>query len=102
MVIVQERFIQIDGHRLWTRRVGESIRPDRLPIVLLHGGPGVPCDDFEPLELLADDGRELFRYDQLGCGRSDHRDDPSFIRVEHFVAELSQVVTAFGLKRFHL
>ncbi len=98
----QDQFISIDGHRIWTRRVGETTLPHRLPIVLLHGGPGVPSDYLEPLELLADDGREVIRYDQLGCGRSDHPDDPSFMRVERFVAELSQVAQALGLKRFHL
>lgn len=99
---IQEQLISIDGHRVWTRRVGETSRPDRLPIVLLHGGPGVPSDYLEPLELLAGDGREVIRYDQLGCGRSDHPDDPSFMRVERFVAELAQVTQALNLTRFHL
>ncbi len=98
----QEQFITIDGHRVWTRRVGTTIRPDRLPIVLLHGGPGVPSDYLEPLELLASDGREVIRYDQLGCGRSDHPDDPSFMRVEHFLAELAKVREALDLDRVHL
>jgi proline-specific peptidase len=98
----QEQFVSMDGYRVWTRRVGETSRPDRLPIVLLHGGPGVPSDYLEPLELLADDGRDVIRYDQLGCGRSDHPDDSSFMRVERFVAELAQIVQVLGLKRFHL
>lgn len=98
----QEQFIAIDGHRVWTRRVGTTSRPDRLPIVLLHGGPGVPSDYLEPLELLASDGREVIRYDQLGCGRSDHPDDPSFMRVEHFLAELAQLREALDLDHVHL
>jgi len=98
----QEQLITIDGHRVWTRRVGTTSRPDRLPIVLLHGGPGVPSDYLEPLELLAADGREVIRYDQLGCGRSDHPDDPAFMRVDYFLAELAQVREALGLDRIHL
>lgn len=98
----QEQFIALDGHRIWCRRVGESRSPDRLPVVLLHGGPGVPSDYLEPLEALAAEGREVIRYDQLGCGRSDHPDDPTLLRVERFVAELVQVRDALGLERFHL
>jgi len=98
----QESFIPIDGHRVWTRRVGEASSPERLPIVLLHGGPGVPSDYLEPLELLTAAGRAVIRYDQLGCGRSDHPEDPSFMRVDYFVAELAQVCSALGLGRFHL
>ena len=97
-----EQFISIDGHRVWTRRVGPATQTDRWPVVLLHGGPGVPSDYLEPLELLAADGRELIRYDQLGCGRSDHPDDPALLNVERFVAELAQVCDALGLERFHL
>ena len=98
----QEQFIAFDGHRVWTRRVGTTTRPNRLPIVLLHGGPGVPSDYLEPLELLASDGREVIRYDQLGCGRSDHPDDPSFMRVDYFLAELAQVRDALDIDHVHL
>jgi len=98
----QEQFIAIDGHRVWTRRVGTASAPERLPLVLLHGGPGVPSDYLEPLEQLVADGREVIRYDQLGCGRSDHPDDPSLLNVERFVAELAQVRQALGLDRIHL
>jgi proline-specific peptidase len=98
----QEQFIPVDGHRIWTRRVGTCSSPERLPIVLLHGGPGVPSDYLEPLEALAADGREVIRYDQLGCGRSDHPDDLSLLQVERFVAELAQVRESLGLERIHL
>ena len=97
-----EQFVPVDGYRIWTRRVGECRSPDLLPIVLLHGGPGVPSDYLEPLEALAANGREVIRYDQLGCGRSDHPDDPALLRVERFVTELAQVREALGLQRIHL
>jgi len=98
----REQIIQVDGHDVWSRRTGQAGSDGQLPIVLLHGGPGVPSDYLEPLEQLADGGREVIRYDQLGCGRSDHPDDPSLLRVERFVAELQTVCTALGLERFHL
>lgn len=97
-----ERFIEVDGHRVWTHLTGEASSDERLPIVLLHGGPGVPSDYLEPLDALAASGRPVIRYDQLGCGRSDHPDDPTLLRVERFVAELETVRHAHGVERFHL
>lgn len=97
-----EQFVAVDGHQVWVRRVGETSDPERLPLVLLHGGPGVPSDYLEPLEQLAGGGREVIRYDQLGCGRSDHPEDPSLLQVERFVAELEVVRQALGLERIHL
>jgi L-proline amide hydrolase len=43
-----------------------------------------------------------YRYDQLGCGRSDHPDDPALLQVQRFVAELAEVREALGLDRLHL
>lgn len=97
-----EQFVAVDGHRVWTHRSGEASSDERLPIVLLHGGPGVPSDYLEPLDALAASGRPVIRYDQLGCGRSDHPDDPTLLRVERFVAELETVRHALGVERFHL
>jgi proline-specific peptidase len=102
VTISSEQFLSIDGHRVWTRRVGPATQTNRWPVVLLHGGPGVPSDYLEPLERLAADGHELIRYDQRGCGSSDHPDDPALLKVESFVAELAQVCSALGLERFHL
>ena len=99
---IQDRFIPVNGYRVWTRVVPGSGAPQRLPIVLLHGGPGVPSDYLEPLEALAREGRDVIRYDQLGCGRSDHPDDPTLLRVDRFVEELAQVRDDLGLERFHL
>ena len=98
----REQIIKVDGHAVWTRRVGGTGDSGRLPVVILHGGPGVPSDYLEPLELLARSGHEVIRYDQLGCGRSDHPDDPALLRVERFVAELETVCQTLELERFHL
>ena len=99
---IQEQFVRMDGHQVWSRCIGDNRSPQTLPLVLLHGGPGVPHDYLEPLERLADAGRQVVVYDQLGCGRSDHPDDPSLLRVERFVAELASIRAAWGLERIHL
>ncbi len=55
-----------DGHRLYVEECG---KPDGLPVVFVHGGPGSGCERyhrcfFDP---------EIYRivlFDQRGCGRS--------------------------------
>jgi len=53
-----------------------------LPVVVLHGGPGIPHDYLLPLSGLAAGGREVFFYDQLGSGNSDSPQEDEFYSVE--------------------
>lgn len=55
-----------------------------LPLVVLHGGPGIPHDYLLPLAGLAESagGRAVFFYDQLGSGNSDSPQDEEFYSVE--------------------
>lgn len=69
---------------------------------MLHGGPGLPCDYLEPLADLASSGRRVIFYDQLGCGNSDHIDDPSLWTVGLFVEEITAVRRGLGLDAPHL
>lgn len=96
-----EGYIPFHGHRTWYRVVGECA-PGRLPVVLLHGGPGVPSDYIEPMETLSQAGRQVIRYDQLGCGRSDHVHDPSLWTIALFVEELATLRRELALERIHL
>lgn len=74
----------------------------RLPLLVLHGGPGFPHDYLEDLAGLADSGRTVIFYDQLGCGKSDHPDDPSLWVMDTFVDEVAAVRDALDLDRIHL
>jgi len=98
--MTREGFIPFRGMRTWFRVTGELDR--RTPLLLVHGGPGVPSDALEPLEALADSGRPIVRYDQLGCGRSDRPRDPAHWTVDTFVDELRTVRRELGLERVHL
>ncbi len=99
---VHERTIDFRGHRVWTRTVGGADARGKLPVLCLHGGPGVPHDYLEPLEAVADSGRAVVFYDQLGCGNSDQPRDRSLWRIDLFLAELAAVRAALGLDRVHL
>lgn len=93
----EEGKINVDGHQIWYRRVGN----DGIPLLTLHGGPGAGHDYLEPLERLASH-RPVILYDQLGCGKSDQPDDRSLWRIERFVAEVNTVRQSLGLEQVHL
>lgn len=91
--------IPFRGFETWYRDVGPS---GGIPLVCLHGGPGSSHHSFEPLETLAEEGRRVVLYDQLGCGASDRPDDPELWTVELFVDEIGAVRRELGLERIHL
>jgi len=93
-----EGFVDVPGGRVWYRIVGSG---SRTPLLVLHGGPGVPSYYLKPLAALADERPVIF-YDQLGCGHSDHPTDTTLWRTERFVEELALVRKALGLKEVHL
>lgn len=92
-----EGTIAVPGGSVWYGSVGEG----DVPLLCLHGGPGMAHDYISTLADLADRRRVIF-YDQLGCGRSDRPDDPALWTLERSVAEVAAVREALGLDRFHL
>src|SRR6266849_7490207 len=99
----QEGFIPVVGeYRVWYHIVGGGAERESIPLLALHGGPGIPHDYIENLADLASDTRRVILYDQLGYGRSDQPDDTSLWRVERFVEELGILRRELGLDRIHL
>jgi L-proline amide hydrolase len=96
----REGYVEHGGGRTWYCVVGESA-DGRDPLLCLHGGPGSTHNYFAPLARLAEDGRAVVFYDQLGCGRSDR---PEAIEwgVDVFLAELAALRDELGLERVHL
>jgi proline-specific peptidase len=98
-----EGFIPVLGDaRVWYRIVGGGAEQETVPILTLHGGPGVPHDYITDMAALASDSRRVIFYDQLGCGRSDQPDDPSLWTIERSVQEIGIVRRALDLERVHL
>jgi proline-specific peptidase len=98
-----EGTVPFRGYRTWYQVVGELPSPGgKLPLLVLHGGPGFPHDYLEDLAPLADDGRPVIFYDQLGCGRSDHPDDGALWTMNTFVEEVGALRDGLGLERIHL
>ena len=53
----REGFVAVTGGRVWYRIAGEGTG---IPLLLMHGGPGVPHDYLEPLEALGDERPVVF------------------------------------------
>lgn len=85
----------IGEFHVWTKRVGTN---DDLNVLLLHGGPGVTDELYEPFDVwFPRAGIVYYYYDQLGSFRSDQPDDASLWDLPRFVDEVEQVRRALGL-----
>jgi proline-specific peptidase len=91
-------YINVDGGKIWYRMVGKG---NKTPMLMLHGGPGMPSYYLKPLSALGNDRKIIF-FDQLGCGKSDHITDTTLMTVDHYVEEVAKVVQYFGLKEYYL
>lgn len=83
-----------DGTRLrtWTTGVED---PHRLPVIMMHGGPGV-ADYLEPVADLIDDLCPVHRYDQRGTGGSTWNGEHTISRQ---VDDLAQLMDQWGHER---
>ncbi len=95
----REGYVSVTGGNVWYKIVGANRK--KIPLLLLHGGPGASHDYLEPLEALSDERPVIF-YDQLGGGNSDRPDDLSLWTIERFIEELEQVREALQLHEVHI
>ena len=95
-----------EGGSTWLQvTTPDSPREGALPLIVLHGGPGMAHDYVRNIAALADEtGRTVVHYDQFGCGRSTHRPDApaEFWSPDLFVAEFEQLVEHLGFDAYHL
>ena len=77
----------------------------KAPIFILHGGPGAAHNYVDSYKLLANDGRAVVHYDQLGCGNSTllPQKAAEFWTPQLFVDELENLVEHLGQRAgFHV
>lgn len=94
----REGRVAVEGGEVVWRRFGGG---PKTPLLVVHGGPGVPSDYLEPLAALGDE-RPVYMWDQLGCGRSDRPSNPALWTRERFVSEMAEVRRALRLRRVHI
>jgi proline iminopeptidase len=85
-----------DGYNLNVEEVGSG-----LPLIVLHGGPGLDHSMFRPyLDALGDEYRLLY-VDERGQGRS-QRVDPETLSLDRFARDVDLLAEALGLEGFVL
>ena len=98
----REGTLDFRGCQTWYRVTGDldaSRAAGKAPLVVLHGGPGVPHDYTLRIAGLAEQGRAVVHYDQLGCGRSTHlrEEGAGFWTVSLFLDELDNLLEGLGI-----
>jgi L-proline amide hydrolase len=96
---VQEGEAPFEGYKTWYRVTGD-LKGAKKPLVVLHGGPGASHDYVDSIKAIAQQGRAVVHYDQLGCGKSTHLRDKGvdFWTVGLFLRELESLLTHLGIR----
>lgn len=100
----------VPGQRFWALPTGSRIAyltipaegtPKPTPIIFLHGGPGVPqmAVDAPFFGQLAQDGYDVYLYDQIGAGLSARLGDPGAYTLARHVADLEAIRQQIGAAR---
>ncbi|MEF3045846.1 prolyl aminopeptidase [Pseudotabrizicola sp. L79] len=85
-----------DGHRVYVEQCG---RPDGIPVLVLHGGPGGGCSPamrryFDPSVY------RIVLFDQRGCGRSQPHASVENNTTWHLVNDIEVLRQKLGIDRF--
>ncbi len=83
------------GHRIYVEQCG---RPDGVPVLVVHGGPGGGCSPamrryFDPSIY------RIILFDQRGCGRSRPHASVEQNTTWHLVADMEAIRAALGLDK---
>ncbi|MEL6550743.1 MAG: prolyl aminopeptidase [Pseudomonadota bacterium] len=85
-----------DGHRVYVEQCG---KPDGIPVVVLHGGPGGGCSPamrryFDPSKY------RVVLFDQRGCGRSRPHASVEANTTWHLVQDIELIRETLGINRW--
>lgn len=98
---IQEGFMDFKGFKTYYRVVGEK-QPGKYPLLLLHGGPGSSHNYFEVLDCIAETGRQVIMYDQIGSGQSQAPGHTELFNKETWMEELIAIRKELGLDQVHI
>lgn len=98
---ITEGYMPFEGFKTYYRIVGEK-REGKTPLVLLHGGPGSTHNYFEVLDVIAETGRQVIMYDQIGCGESFVEGHPGLFNADTWIKELMALRQHLELDEIHL
>ncbi len=91
-----------DGDRIGYFMIdGTTLAKKSSPIIYLHGGPGGRVTDqtIQALAPLAEDGYDLYFYDQVGSGHSDRLANIDGYTVERHLKDLGEIIAKIGKEK---
>lgn len=97
----KEGYMEYLGYRTWYRIAGECTE-GTFPLLVLHGGPGSCHNYLTSLDELAEHGRQVIYYDQLGCGHSQVPEGVISWNEQIFLRELQRIREHLELDELHI
>lgn len=93
----REGYAPFGDYETWYRVTGDLNSP-KPPLFILHGGPGAAHDYVDAYKLVAENGRAVIHYDQIGVGKSTHLPEKGadFWTVGLFIDELNNLIDHLG------
>lgn len=94
----RDGYAAFGAYQTWYRVTGD-LASGKTPLIVAHGGPGCTHDYLESYAGLAQDGRAVVHYDQIGNGRSTHlpAQGVDFWTLDLFLAELQNLIDHLDL-----
>ncbi len=91
--------VPFGDYKTWYRITGD-LTSSATPLVVLNGGPGCSHDYVLSIANVANSGRAVVHYDQIGSGRSTllPEKDADFLTVEFYLAELNNLLVHFDIE----
>ena len=94
---IERGYKSINGVSLYYETIGEGV-----PIVIVHGGPGLDHSYLLPQMGELAKGYRLIFYDQRAMGKSSADFDTNQMTMNSFVEDLEGIRKAFGLEKMNL
>ena len=92
--------LQTGSHIAYTLIPGKGIKKP-YPLIYLHGGPGGSIFDrnIKMLSPLADDGYDVYLYDQVGCGLSNRLKNIEDYTTDRHKRDLEAIIKIIGTEK---
>lgn len=89
--------IATEGGSIWYGTTGNE-RSTSVPLIVIHGGPGLTHSYLYPMTDLGDERQVIF-YDQLDAGHSDRPNDSGNWNIARFLREVDDLRAALDLHK---
>ncbi|MBC8107188.1 MAG: proline iminopeptidase-family hydrolase [Anaerolineae bacterium] len=95
----EDGYVNVIGGKVYYKMIDHG--GGGTPLIVVHGGPGVPHQYLQSLAELANDRPVIF-YDQLGCGKSDRPQGDQFWIPRRFAREIGAIRDELGINECYI